>query len=144
MSRYLIRRIEGNPDIDLRTYTELAALDGDGHLERVTWRDVRTGETESHAIRHLFIMTGAEPNTRWLNGCLVVDERGFIKTGPDLSEEELKAAEWPLARAPHHLETSLPGVFAVATCGAGTSSALRRRWARGSIAVALVHQVLAE
>ncbi len=144
MSRYLIRRIEGNPDIDLRTYTELAALDGDGHLERVTWRDVRTGETESHAIRHLFIMTGAEPNTRWLNGCLVVDERGFIKTGPDLSEEELKAAEWPLARAPHHLETSLPGVFAVGDVRSGNIKRVASAVGEGSIAVALVHQVLAE
>ena len=58
-------------------------------------------------------MTGAVPNTRWLEGCVALDAQGFIKTGPDLSPEDLAAARWPLARAPHLLETSLPGVFAV-------------------------------
>lgn len=144
MSRYLIRRIEGSPAITLRTHTELVALEGGTHLERVQWRDNQTGTIESHAIRHVFVMTGASPSTQWLDGCLALDEKGFIKTGPDLSREDLTAAEWPLARAPHLLETSLPGVFAVGDVRAGNLKRVASAVGEGAIAVALVHQVLQE
>src|SRR5262245_55318034 len=97
MSRYLVRRIEEHPAITLRTQTELVALEGGTHLDRVQWRDSRTGVVETHAIKHLFIMTGAVPNTAWLNGCVALDGGGFIKTGPDLSAADLSTAEWPLA-----------------------------------------------
>ena len=99
MSRYLIRRIEEKPAIVLRTRREIVALEGDGRLERVRWRDERTGDIETHDIRHVFMMTGAAPNTRWLDGCIALDEKGFVKTGPDLSPEELAAAGWPLHAA---------------------------------------------
>src|SRR5207253_6447790 len=66
MSRYLIRRIEDNPAIILRTHTQIVALEGNGHLERVQWRDDRAGDVETKDIRHVFIMTGAVPNTSWL------------------------------------------------------------------------------
>src|SRR5262249_15345316 len=113
MSRYLIRRIEENPAITLHTRTELTALEGGTHLDRVRWRDARSENEETHPIRHVFLMTGAAPCTRWLDGCVVLDSKGFIKTGPDLSQEELASVHWPLARTPYLLETSLPGVFAV-------------------------------
>jgi len=88
MSRYLIRRIEENPAIVLRTNTQIVALEGNGHLERVRWRDDRTGEGEANDIRHVFIMTGAVPNTGWLERCVVLDDKGFIKTGPELSQDD--------------------------------------------------------
>src|SRR5204863_2745244 len=100
MSRYLIRRIDENPAIVLRTRTEIVALEGDAQLERVQWRDARTGAVETEGIRHVFMMTGAVPNTGWLQRCIVLDDRGFIKTGPDLSRDELAAAKWPLTRPP--------------------------------------------
>src|SRR6202030_2827882 len=106
MSRYLILRIEDNPGITLHPHTELAALEGDRHLERVRWRDNKGGDVESHEIRHVFMMTGAAPNTRWLDRCVVLDEKGFIKTGPDLSPDDLASAGWPLTRPPYLLETS--------------------------------------
>src|SRR5438132_2462603 len=83
MSRYLIRRIEENPAIDLRTCTEIVALEGNDHLERVQWRDNRPGKIETRDVRHIFVMTGAIPNTAWLCGCVLVDAKGFIKTGTD-------------------------------------------------------------
>jgi thioredoxin reductase (NADPH) len=86
MSRYLIRRIEDTPAIELRTHTELTALDGDGHLARVRWTDRRTGATEAHDVRHVFTMMGAEPRTAWLQGCVALDEKGFVKTGPNLTD----------------------------------------------------------
>src|SRR4029077_14749384 len=109
----LIRRIEETPAIVLHRCTELVTLEGDGHLGRVRWRDDRSGTTETHGIKHVFVMTGAVPSTEWLRGCLALDASGFIKTGPALSQEDLAAAHRPRARATHLLETSLPGVFAV-------------------------------
>ena len=102
MSRYLIRRIEESPTIDLRTHTEITALAGSDHLERVSWRDSQTGKVETHNIGYVFSMTGAVPNARWLDGCVALDRQGFIKTGSDLSPEDLTAAHWPLG------ESSLP------------------------------------
>jgi thioredoxin reductase (NADPH) len=84
MSRYLIRRIEETATILLRPYTEIAALEGGDHLESVRWRNSQTGQTEEHKISHVFVMTGADPNTHWLDDCVALDAKGFIKTGPDL------------------------------------------------------------
>ena len=144
MSRYLIRRIEENPKIVLRTHTEVVALEGGEHLERVSCRDAQHGTVETHDIRHMFVMTGAVPNTRWLDGCLALDAAGFIKTGPDLSPDDLAAAHWPLARLPHLLETSLPGVFAVGDVRGGNVKRVASAVGEGSIAVSFVHRVLHE
>ena len=144
MSRYLIRRIEDNPRISLRTRTELVELHGDYHLESVTWETRTTGEREEHRVRHVFVMAGADPSTQWLAGCVATDAKGFIKTGSDLLPEDLAAAGWPLARAPHLLETSLPGVFAVGDVRVGSTKRVSAAVGEGSIAVAFVHRVLAE
>ena len=142
MSRYLIRRIEDNPSIVVHPYTEVVALDGNTALESVTWRNNQTGQTETHRISHVFVMTGAAPNTHWLDGCVQLDDNGFVKTGPSLTPEELTAAEWPLARAPYLLETSRPRVFAVGDVRGGNVKRVASAVGEGSIAVALVHQAL--
>ena len=144
MSRYLVRRLEGTPNITLHTRTEVVALEGEAHVERVRWRDGATQAVESRDIRHVFVMTGAVPSTRWLAGCVALDEKGFIKTGTTLTPEDLAAAGWPLARPPHLLETSLPGVFAVGDVRSGSFKRVASAVGEGSIAVALVHQVLHE
>jgi thioredoxin reductase (NADPH) len=144
MSRYLIRRIEENPVINLRKCTEIVSLEGNEHLERVTWRDNRAGKIEMRNIRHIFVMTGAVPNTAWLGGCVLLDAKGFIKTGTDLSRDDLMTAHWPLTRSPHLLETSLPGVFAVGDVRAGNIKRVASAVGEGSIAVASVHHVLRE
>lgn len=142
MSRYLIRRIESSPSIVVQTRTQIVAADGDGRLERITWRDEQTGVTESHDIRHVFVMTGATPNTNWLDGGIALDQDGFIKTGSDLSPAELVEAKWPLARSPYLLETSRPGVFAVGDVRGGNVKRVASAVGEGSIAVPFVHQVL--
>jgi thioredoxin reductase (NADPH) len=88
-------------------------------------------------------MAGAVPNTRWLDGCVTVDLAGFIKTGPDLTPDDLTAAHW-LTRAPHLLETSLPGVFAVGEVLGGNVKRVASAVGEGSIAVSFVHRVLQE
>ena len=144
MSRYLIRRIEESPNITLVTNTEITSLAGIDRLEKVEWRNNKTGEVEKHSVTALFSMIGAVPNSAWLQGCVVCDKRGFIKTGSDLSPADLEHAKWPLTRAPYLLETSLPGVFAVGDVRAGNVKRVASAVGEGSIAVSFVHQVLAE
>ena len=138
MSRYLISRIEACKEITLRPYTEVEALEGNGRLQRIRWKQAQTGQTDARDIQHLFLMTGASPNTAWLNGCLALDAKQFIKTGPDLGPD------WPLARPPYLLETSLPGVFAVGDARAGSVKRVASAVGEGSMAVQFVHRVLAE
>jgi thioredoxin reductase (NADPH) len=144
MSRYLIRRIEQTPTVIMRPHTEIVELEGGNHLESVRWRNNQTGQIEEHNVRHVFIMTGADPNTRWLDGCVALDAKGFIKTGPDLSPEDLSTARWPLARRPYLLETSLPGVFAIGDVRGGSIKRVASAVGEGSIAISFVHQVLQE
>ncbi len=144
MSRYLVRRIDETPSIEVWTGCEVSAIQGDRHLERIHCRSRETGTETVENVRHLFVMTGAMPATKWLVGCLAVDDRGFIKTGPQLTREELEAARWPLARSPHLLETSLPAVFAVGDVRGGNVKRVASAVGEGAIAVAFVHQVLRE
>lgn len=146
MSRYLIRRIANTPQITVHTNTEITALEGPtkGKLERVRLRNNKTGETATLDVCHVFLMTGAKPNTDWLEGCVATDKQGFIKTGPVLTAEDLGAAKWPLGRAPYFLETSLPGVFAVGDVRAGNIKRIASAVGEGSVAISLIHQVLSE
>ena len=141
MSRYLIRRIEENPAISLHTHTEIVGMEGEKQLERVVWRNSKSGVVEKKDIRHVFSMMGAVPNTGWLNGCVALDGSGFIKTGSDLSPDDLAGA-WSMGRTPHLLETSIPGVFAVGDVRAGNVKRVASAVGEGSIAVSFVHQVL--
>ena len=141
MSQYLIRRIEEHPKISFRPKTELTALEGDAHLQRISWRS-RDG-AETRPIRHVFLMTGAVPNIGWLGECVAVDTRGFLKTGPDISREELTQRKWPLARQPFFLETSIPGVFAVGDVRSGSTKRVAAAVGEGSACISLVHATLA-
>jgi thioredoxin reductase (NADPH) len=151
MSRYLIQRIEENPGIELHYETEIVALDGDTHLERVSCRYKSKGEIATHDVRHVFIMAGAYPRTEWLRRCLSLDERGFILTGRDLDAAPGKpiatTASGPIAapaRPPYMLETSLPGVFAVGDVRSGNVKRVASAVGEGAIAIHLVHRSLAE
>ena len=138
MSRYLIARIEASREITVETLTTIEALEGNSHLERIRWRNARTGLSDTHEIHHLFLMTGADPNTAWLGQCLALDAKRFIKTGPDI------ATDWPLRRAPFLLETSVPGVFAVGDIRANSVKRVASAVGEGSMAVQFVHLVLSE
>jgi len=144
MSRYLVRRIEQTSNIRVLKYTEIVSLEGSDHLDYVVWKNNKTGETEKKNITHVFLMTGAEPNTGWLSGCLALDEKGFIKTGADLLPEDLKTADWLLNRRPYLLETNIAGVFAVGDVRAGNIKRVASAVGEGSIAISFVHQLLRE
>jgi thioredoxin reductase (NADPH) len=144
MSRYLIRRIEESKTITLHTDTEIVALEGADRLDHVRCRNNKTGDLKTRDIRHVFLMTGANPNTGWLAGCLALDEKGFVKTGADMVPADLTTAQWPLTRRPYLLEASLPGVFAVGDVRSGNVKRVASAVGEGSIAISMVHKVLQE
>ncbi len=143
MSQYLIGRIEAHPRIQIHYQTRITGLSGAGHLEHVEWRDDALEETRSGPIRHVFVMAGAAPRTEWLEDSFVLDDRGFIVTGPDLAVFA-GGDQWPLKRPPLMLETSVPGIFAVGDTRAGSVKRVASAVGEGSMAVHLVHRYLAE
>jgi thioredoxin reductase (NADPH) len=145
MSRYLTQRITKHPVIELHLETELVSLDGESHLERVTWLNRSSGERTTRDIRHVFVMAGASPRSDWLRGCVVLDQQGFILTGRDLDPVLANAPQkWPLGRSPLMLETSLPAVFAVGDIRSGNVKRVASAVGEGAISIHLVHGALAE
>ncbi|HEY3729850.1 MAG TPA: FAD-dependent oxidoreductase [Steroidobacteraceae bacterium] len=144
MSQYLINRIKSSPNITLHVRTQVTALDGEHELQSITWRCADEPAPEQHAIGHVFMMTGASPNTSWLNGSIALDDKGFIKTGLDLSAPELGTAGWPLTRQPFLLETSHSGVFAAGDVRSGSVKRVATAVGEGSSCVQFVHRALAE
>jgi thioredoxin reductase (NADPH) len=143
MSQYLIRRVQDTPNITLHTRTQLTAVEGSDRLERVSWVS-RNGDSAAPDLRHVFLMTGAQPHTRWLQGCVVLDDHDFVRTGPDLEKEQLVDAHWSLPRPPYLLESSVPGVFAAGDVRAGSVKRIASAVGEGSICVQFVHRVLRE
>ena len=133
MSRYLVERIKAQPNIEVLTETEVAALEGhDGNLERLRWRNRSTGEETERAIHHLFLFIGADPNTDWLANCNVaLDAKGFVRTGSDTT--------------PGHglMETSRSGVFAIGDVRCGSTKRVAAAVGEGAQVVAALHAYLA-
>jgi thioredoxin reductase (NADPH) len=142
MSRYLIQRIENSPNVTLRTRTQIDELRGDDRLEGVRWRHVDSARTETRPIGSVFVMTGADPNTAWLEGCVALDDKSFVKTGVDLQPNELSKSHWPLSRHPYLMESSIPGVFAVGDVRSASVKRVASAVGEGSICVQLIHRAL--
>ena len=143
MSRYLVERVETNAKISLYYKAEIETLEGESHLERVQWRDKATGELTTLPIRHVFMMTGASPNTTWLKGCLALDDKGFVLTDRSLTEDRLDGPWADLGRRPLPFETSRPGLFAVGDLRSGSTKRVATAVGEGSAAVRSVHDYLA-
>ena len=141
MSQYLVDRIEAHERIDVKLNTEVQTCEGDGHLQRVCLVDCGSGEVEPVETSYLFVFIGAAPHTDWLPDAVVRDERGFVRTGPDLTGDDLAA--WPLERAPFLLESSVPGVFVAGDVRHDSVKRVASAVGEGSVAVAFVHQHLA-
>jgi thioredoxin reductase (NADPH) len=139
MSDYLIRRIEAAPArITVHTNSEVTALNGDRHLETVTWRHPITGLSQTRQIPNVFLMLGAEPNTEWLNSAVALDEKGFVRTGISATSDDpanSHAMTQPLA-------TSCPGIFAVGDVRSGSIKRVASAVGEGSMVVASVHEAL--
>jgi thioredoxin reductase (NADPH) len=142
MSRYLIRRIEEMRNITLHPHTEIVALDGDDRLRSVTWRGPKG--TETHPIAHVFLMIGAQPNSAWLGDCVALDDKRFVKTGTDLSVDDVSRTRWPVTRSPFLFETNRHRVFAVGDVRSGSVKRVASAVGEGSVCVQLVLRALAE
>lgn len=137
MSDYLVGRIQASDRITLHTETEVTALHGDRRLERVSWRNRRTGAVEDRPIPNVFLMLGAVPNSGWLAGCgVALDAAGFVQVGTAVGPGVG-------GRQAHALETSVPGVFAVGDIRAGSVKRVASAVGEGSVVVSSVHQFLA-
>jgi thioredoxin reductase (NADPH) len=142
MSRYLIRRIQETANIKLHVKTQITALEGTDELECVTWSTSSSPATETLPIRHVFLMTGAVPSTHWLSGCIALNEKAFVLTGPDLRPQDLDARLWSASRQPEFFETSRPGVFAVGDVRCGSVKRVAAAVGEGSACIQQVHSVL--
>ena len=138
MSQYLIQRIEAAPNITLHTHTQIVDLQGEDKLQCVMCQ-TRDESPRAYEVEHVFLFLGAEPNTGWLNHCVKLDDKQFVLTGP-----QVQGADWPLARPPHYLETSNPGIFAVGDVRSGSVKRVAAAVGEGSAAIQALHQFLAE
>ncbi|MEU7765874.1 FAD-dependent oxidoreductase [Nocardia sp. NPDC049190] len=143
MSHYLIQQIEQISNIQVHTDTELIAADGGDHLQQIVLRDNRTGAEEKADAERLFVFIGAAPQTDWLDGVVIRDRAGYVLAGPDLLVEGARPAGWELPRPPHHLETSVPGVFVAGDVHADSAKRVASAVGEGAMAVMLVHRYLA-
>ncbi|MDG4768613.1 FAD-dependent oxidoreductase [Solwaraspora sp. WMMD406] len=143
MSRYLIDQIDRIDTIEVHPYTEVVAGAGDGHLEKLTLRDVATGTTRDVDTSWLFVFIGAEPRTDWLSDTVVRDDRGFIVTGPDLTAGGRRPPGWSLPREPYLLESSVPGVFAAGDVRSESVKRVASAVGEGALVVTLAHRYLA-
>ncbi|MEV4788825.1 FAD-dependent oxidoreductase [Streptomyces tuirus] len=142
MSHYLVQQIEESPNIQVRARTVVESAHGDGHLERLTLRDVDGGQTEQVDAQWVFVFIGAAPLTGWLDGTVLRDGRGFILAGPDLSADGRPPEGWELDRPPYHLETNVPGVFVAGDARSESAKRVASAVGEGAMAVMLVHRYL--
>lgn len=138
MSSYLVRRIEQTKNIELLTHTEIIKMIGDEQLSAVEIRNNKTHETRMLEVSAVFSFIGAIPRTGWLPAEIAVDDRGFIKTGPQVSG----SASWTPGRQPYLLETSHPGVFAAGDVRLGSTKRVATAVGEGAMAVSFVHEYL--
>jgi thioredoxin reductase (NADPH) len=138
MSQYLIQRIQAAGNITLHSRTQIVELQGEEKLQCVMCR-TNGEEPKAFEVQHVFLFLGAEPNTSWLSNCVKLDDKAFVLTGP-----QVDAKNWPLERAPHYLETSHPGVFAVGDVRSGSVKRVAAAVGEGAAAIQALHQFLAE
>lgn len=142
LSKYLLDRLLSSPKIEVKTCTEVVALEGDQMLQAITLSDVRTGERQSVKTHWLFVCIGGQPQTEWADDVGIVrDEGGYLVTGPDLRDYP-GDRPWPFERAPLHLETSMPGVCAAGDVRHASIKRVASAVGEGAMAVALVHRYL--
>ncbi len=145
ISRYLVDRISAAHNIELLTSTEVRELVGEDRMDGVIVQNNRSGTFSTLAAQSLFVFIGAEANTGWLEGCVDLDERGFVLTGTALEGSALDTDLWrSRSREPFLLETSMPGVFAAGDVRAGSIKRVASAVGEGAMAVRLSHQYLAE
>ncbi|QDT36545.1 FAD-dependent oxidoreductase [Stratiformator vulcanicus] len=138
MSDYLAKRIENSDRIDVRFHTEVESVGGEDQLAGVGLVNNQSDEREQIDCAGLFVFVGAKPHTEWLPDSVVLDDRGYVLTGPRIQ----KCDCWPLDRTPCELETTLPSVFAAGDVRSGTTKRCAFAAGDGAMSVSCMHEVL--
>ncbi|WP_236791413.1 FAD-dependent oxidoreductase [Amycolatopsis sp. GM8] len=141
MSHYLIEQLDQIDNVHVRTRTTVKQVHGQEHLEKLTVCD-SAGNEETLDTGHLFVFIGAAPRTEWLGAQVVRDDHGFVCTGTDLLVEGRRPPGWTLDRDPHHLESSIPGVFVAGDVRSQSVKRVASAVGEGAMAVTLVHRYL--
>lgn len=142
MSRYLVDRIKSAPNIDLVCDVDVDAVNGDGALESVVVKHVKSGEKRTIPVAAMFIFIGVQPHAAAFRDVLALDDAGFVLTGSDIPLEYGKPRGWPLERPPFAFETNMPGVFAAGDVRSGANRRVAAAVGEGSAAVYSVHRYL--
>src|SRR5258708_3923681 len=131
MSRYLVDRIAGLPNVEVLTQTSITGLEGSGGmLDSIRWCG-QSGEEIRRPVRHLFLFIGADPNTDWLSGSgVALDPKGFVLTGKEADG------------ASRLLETSVRGVFAIGDVRSGSGKRVAAAGRERAQVVATLHPFL--
>lgn len=142
MSHYLVEQLRALGNVSVRTGTEVVGGAGQDHLESLTLRDRRSGETETVATGWVFVFIGAAPLTGWLDRVVARDRHGFVLSGPDLLVDGQRPAGWSLDRDPYYLKTALPGVFVAGDARADSVKRVASAVGEGAMAVSIIHRYL--
>ena len=144
MSQYLIEQVQATPNIQIWSHASVKEVHGDGHLEEISVLCSDSNKVERVPASAMFIFIGALPRTEWLSGIVERDERGFLRTGPDLMNGGTRPKSWKLERDPFLLETNVPGIFAVGDVRHGSVKRVASSVGEGSVAVQFIHQYLSK
>jgi thioredoxin reductase (NADPH) len=144
MSQYLIDQIAATPNIEVRPYSQITEAHGDEVLQQLTVEDVRSHEVVTEDARAVFIFIGAKPYTEWLPEGVIKDEKGFVRTGKEITQEPVWQTHWKETREPFLLETSVPGIFAAGDVRSGAMNRVASAVGEGAMSISLVHRYLAD
>jgi thioredoxin reductase (NADPH) len=146
MSQYLIDQLAAKANVTIETETEVVGVDGGDRLETIEVTRGSSGHRERRRSDALFVFIGAHAETSWLPDDVIRDQWGYVCTGRDVVDllRERAATSWPRERDPYLLETSVPGVFAAGDVRHGSIKRVASGVGEGSMAIAFVHQYLAE
>jgi len=143
MSQYLISQVSKLSNVEIRTNAEVVELESDTRLRAL--KVSSRGSVERVPAEALFLCIGGVPRTSGVAGVgIALDRAGYVRTGTELSASAGALDGWPLQRQPLPLETNLPGLFAAGDVRSASIKRCAAAIGEGSMAVALVHQRLAE
>lgn len=141
-AKYLVDAMQAASNIDLLAQTSLVEVRGKGKLQSLVLEDIRRGERREVAADALFVFIGVQPQSKLVEGLALLEEKGYVITGPDLMRQGKRPRGWMPDRDPYLMETSVPGIFAAGDVRYGTNHRVASAAGEGGIAVAMIRQYL--
>ncbi len=143
-ANYLVENISKVPNIKVLGNTEVVAVHGENILDEVTLQNCSTGEQTKVPANALFVYIGSRPGTAWLDDLLLIDDKGYILTGRELTNEKTFHSKWKLNREPYFPESIVPGIFASGDVRSGALAGISSAVGEGAMAIRFVRKYLQE